>query len=142
MKFWPFLGTITYPKDNFCFHESIFQCKLSLFLTEVSFEASEENQLSYFQKGYFFKILWWFHQPHNQVKCRQKNKMFSEVFTKWTIVLKIVTFLTGQSLPITSTVDHWRSVEPVYKIVVVNFYYSPDSNSLVTVHAQSLPALD
>ena len=98
MKFWPFLGTITYPKDNFCFHESIFQCKLSLFLTEVSFEASEENQLSYFQKGYFFKILWWFHQPHNQVKCRQKNKMFSEVFTKWTIVLKIVTFLTGQSL--------------------------------------------
>ena len=98
MKFWPFLGTITYPKDNFCFHESIFQCKLSLFLTEVSFEASEENQLSYFQKGYFLKILWWFHQPHNQVKCRQKNKMFSEVFTKWTIVLKIVTFLTGQSL--------------------------------------------
>ena len=26
--------------------------------TEVSFETSEEKQLSYFQNGYFFKILW------------------------------------------------------------------------------------
>ena len=59
-----------------------FNDKLSLFLTEVSFETSEENPLSFFQKGYFFKILWWFYQPHNQVKYRQKNKMFSEVFTK------------------------------------------------------------
>ena len=31
--------------------------KLSSFLTEVSFDTSEENQLSYFQNGYFDKIL-------------------------------------------------------------------------------------
>ena len=35
---------------------------------EVSFDTSEENQLSYVQNGYFFKILWWCHEPHNQVK--------------------------------------------------------------------------
>ena len=33
-----------------------FNEKLSLFLTEVSFETSEENQLSYFQNGYFSKF--------------------------------------------------------------------------------------
>ena len=33
-----------------------FNDKLSLFLTEVNFETSEENQLSYFQNGYFKKI--------------------------------------------------------------------------------------
>ena len=64
----------------------------------MTFDTSEGNQLSYFQNGYFFKILWWFHQPHNHVRCRQKIRMFSEVFTKWTIALKIVTFLAGQSL--------------------------------------------
>ena len=35
---------------------------------EVSFDTSEENQLSYVQNGYFFKILWGCHEPHNQVK--------------------------------------------------------------------------
>ena len=38
--------------------------------TEVSFDTSEENQLSYFQNGYFFKILWVAHKQNNQVKCR------------------------------------------------------------------------
>ena len=32
--------------------------KLSLFLTKVSFDTSEGNQLSYFQISYLFKILW------------------------------------------------------------------------------------
>ena len=32
-----------------------FNDKLSLFLAEVTFDVSEENQLSYFQKGYFLK---------------------------------------------------------------------------------------
>ena len=50
--------TITYSKDNFCFHETNFIDKLSSFLTKVSFDTSEGNQLSYFQNGYFFKILW------------------------------------------------------------------------------------
>ena len=47
-----------------------FNDKLSLFLAEVSFDTLEENQLSYFQNGYFFKILWGCHEPYNQVKCR------------------------------------------------------------------------
>ena len=32
-----------------------FNDKLSLFLAEVTFDKSEENQLSYFQKGYSLK---------------------------------------------------------------------------------------
>ena len=45
------------------------------YFTEVSFDTSERNQLSHFQNGYFFKILWSFNEPQNQVKCRLKNKM-------------------------------------------------------------------
>ena len=30
MIFWPFSRTITYPKNNFCFHESIFQWQIKL----------------------------------------------------------------------------------------------------------------
>ena len=40
------------------------------YFTEVSFDNSEENLLSFFQNDYFFKILWRFHEAHNQVKCR------------------------------------------------------------------------
>ena len=40
------------------------------YFTEVDFDTSEGNQLSYFQNGHFFKILWSFHGTHNQVKCR------------------------------------------------------------------------
>ena len=47
-----------------------FNDKLSLFLNEKSFDTPEENQPSYFQNGYFFKILWGCHEPYNQVKCR------------------------------------------------------------------------
>ena len=32
-----------------------FNGELSLFLAEVTFDMSEENQRSYFQKGYFLK---------------------------------------------------------------------------------------
>ena len=28
------------------------------YFTEVSFDTSDQNQLSFFQNGYFFKILW------------------------------------------------------------------------------------
>ena len=33
------------------------------YFNEVCFDITEGNQLSYFQNGYFFKILWWFHEP-------------------------------------------------------------------------------
>ena len=42
------------------------------YFTEVSFDTSVGNQLSYFQNGYFSKNLWWFHEPHNQVKCTKE----------------------------------------------------------------------
>ena len=37
---------------------------------EVTFDISYENQLSYFQNGYFFKIHLGFHDTNNQVKYR------------------------------------------------------------------------
>jgi hypothetical protein len=40
------------------------------YFAEVSFDNSEENQLSCFQNGYYFKILFDFHKSHNLVKCR------------------------------------------------------------------------
>ena len=40
------------------------------YFNEVSFYTSEGNQLSYFQNGYFLKILRCFHEAHNQIKCR------------------------------------------------------------------------
>ena len=51
------------------------------FFTEVSFDISEENQLSYFQNGYVFKILWKFHEPNNQLKCRlEKQNTFLKIY--------------------------------------------------------------
>ena len=94
MIFWLFFGTKTYPKGNFCFHESI----SSIFLTEVNFDTSEGNQLSYFQNGLFFKILLSFHEPHNQVKYRWKNEVFSELFTNTFFEIIFVTFVSNKSL--------------------------------------------
>ena len=68
-------------KTIFASMSPYFNDKLSLFLTEVNFETTEENQLSYFQNGYFFKILWWSHQPHNKGICRWRNEIISECFT-------------------------------------------------------------
>ena len=34
----------------------------------------QKYQLSYSKNGYFFKILWWFHEAHYWVRCRWKNK--------------------------------------------------------------------
>ena len=57
-----------------------FNGKSSIFLTEVNFDTSEENQLWHFQNGYFFKILLWFHEAHNWVKCWWKNEIFFSTF--------------------------------------------------------------
>ena len=57
-----------------------FNDKSSIFLTEVNFLTSEENQLSYFQNGLFFKILLSFHEPHNQVFTGRKIKFFLNFF--------------------------------------------------------------
>ena len=65
---------------------------------EVNFDTSYENQLSYFQNGYFFKILWWSHQPHNKGICRWKNKIISECFTINNHGFSFVSFSTEQTL--------------------------------------------
>jgi hypothetical protein len=57
--------------------------------TEVSFDTSEGKQLSYFQNGYFSKVLWRFHEPHNQVKCRQKDLKSSELFTIKILIIEL-----------------------------------------------------
>ena len=57
-------------KTIFASMNEYFNDKLRLFLTEVSFNTPEENQLSYFQSGYFLKIVWRCHEPYNQLKCR------------------------------------------------------------------------
>ena len=65
---------------TFASMKQYFNDKLCLFLTEVSFYTSERKQLSNFQNGYFFKILWSFHQKHNHVKCRYKYKSIFWIF--------------------------------------------------------------
>ena len=57
MTFWSFLGPWHIQKTNFSSMNPYFNGKLCLFLTEVSFDTSKGNQLSYFQNGYFFKII-------------------------------------------------------------------------------------
>ena len=103
MIFWPFLGTITYPKTTFASMSPYFNVKLSLFLTEVSFKTSEENQLSYFHNGYFFKILWWSHEPHYKGICRWKNKIIFQCFTINNHGFSFVSFSTNQTLVVEYT---------------------------------------
>ena len=64
----------------------------------MSFDTSEENLLSCFKNGYFFKILWWCHEPFNQVKCRWKNENDFWTFYQQKNLFKFVSFLTDQSL--------------------------------------------
>ena len=93
-----YLGPSHILQTSFTSMNQYFNGKLSFFLTEVSFDTSEEKQLSYFQKWRFkkksFMILW----PYNEEKCRWKNKIISELFTINNLDFRIVTFLPGQSL--------------------------------------------
>ena len=47
-----------------------------------------------------------------------KNKIFSEVFTKWTIELKIVTFLAAQSLDESASNNIWLRICHLYSISI------------------------
>ena len=64
----------------------------------MNFDTSEGNQLSYFQNGLFLKILLSLHEPHNQVKYRLKNKVFSELFPNTFFEITFVTFVSNKSL--------------------------------------------
>ena len=61
MTFWSYFGTIM---TTFASKSQYFIDKSNLFFTEVRFDTSEGNQLSYFQYVFFFKILCWSHEPH------------------------------------------------------------------------------
>ena len=65
-----FFGPWHIQKITFAFKNQYFKDKSSLFLTEVNFDTSEQNQLLYFQNSLFFKILLSFHEPQYQVKYR------------------------------------------------------------------------
>ena len=114
MIFWPFLGTITYPKTTFASMSPYFNAKLSLFLTEVSFETSEGNQLSYFQNSYFFKILWWSHEPHNKRICRWENEIISECFTINNQGFSFVSFSIDQTLVYSVHNSFFRQYTTIY----------------------------
>ena len=63
------------------------------YFTKVSFDTSEENQLSFLQNGYFLS-LWSFHEPMWQVK----KYIISALFTIKNLEYRIVTFLPTQSI--------------------------------------------
>ena len=70
--------------------------------------------------GCFFKILWWFHEPNNQIKSREKYSGSSELFTIIIFDYWIVTILPAHSLgtflllqPVSNgTILHIRRVLP------------------------------
>ena len=82
------------------------QYKLSLFLTEVSFDTAEENQLSYFQNGYFLKILWLLHEPYSRVKCCFCFQLNFLLIKFW---INIFFFVSDQSIL-------------MYHITITNYY--------------------
>ena len=57
-------------KTIFASMNQYFNGKLNLFLNEVSFDTSEENQLSHFQEWIFFQNSLVSQDTHIQVKCR------------------------------------------------------------------------
>ena len=61
-------------KTYFC---HAWKCIISGLIYQSEFWYLWGIQLSYFQNGYFTKILWGFHETHNQVKI----KLFFELFT-------------------------------------------------------------
>ena len=72
---------------------------------EVIFDTSEGNQLSYVQNCYFIKIVWSFDEPHSQVKCRLKNKIY---FLNFSLMKNIVSFESNRSI------FESRSLSPVH----------------------------
>ena len=88
------VGAILVKMKNFIAENAFFQG----YFTKVFFDPTKRNRLSYFQNGYFFKILWWFHEPHNRVKCRSKNKSVFLDFHEWKICNTFVTFVSNKSL--------------------------------------------
>ncbi len=75
-----------------------FNDKLTLFLTEVSFETSEENQLSYFQNGYFSKFFEDLMSHIIREYAGEKNEIISECFTIDNHGFSFVSFSTDQTL--------------------------------------------
>ena len=75
--------------------------KLSLFFTEVSFETSEENQLSYFQNGYVFKLFLKFHEPNNQ----SVGEVFISISRNLDIIFTTVFRASKQRLPFPNQCD-------------------------------------
>ena len=74
------------------------KCIISGLFRRSEFWQLLGNQLSYFQNGYFFKILWWSHEPHNLWICRWKNQVISECFIIKNHEFTFVSFSSSHSL--------------------------------------------
>ncbi len=55
MIFWSLFGTITYPTDIFCFHESIFQWQIKLISYRSDFWHLRRKSVVIFSKWMFFQ---------------------------------------------------------------------------------------
>ena len=53
--FWSFLGTLTFVKDNFCFHESIFQWQIKHISHRSEFQHLRQKPAVTFSKWLIFK---------------------------------------------------------------------------------------
>ena len=67
MIFWSFCGIITFQNDSLSFFESLFQLQIKLISYQSEFWDLRRKSGLIFKNGYFFKILWWSHEPHNNV---------------------------------------------------------------------------
>ena len=106
--------------------------------TEVTFDTSEENQLSHFQNGYFFKILWGYHEPYNHVKCRWRNEIFSECFTIKNHGHSFVSFYGIQSLDLWSCFEYACSIFWLLHLASLRLLHFNESIEYCKMHQENL----
>ena len=89
-----------------------------------------------FKVDVFSKILWWFHEPYHQVKCRWRNKIFSELYTIKNFEFRVVTFILNQTIDLIGLRDilqhrsGWESEEAIM------YWWWIDTHELFEINAQ------
>ena len=111
-----------------------FNDKSSIFLTKVNFDTSEENQLSYFQNGYFFKYLWWYHEAHEG----KEIKHFFELFINEKIDHTFVWFISNKSLPLCCTRQQFKFIKR-FSEFIKTFQLCQNQRPLFTSQKLHLP---
>ena len=100
MIFWSFFGTMSYTKDNFCFHESILQWQIKLISHRNEFWHLWRKPTVIFSKidifSKFFDELGLTYYGKMQVK--RSGKLFCELFTNDFFRYTFVTFELRQTI--------------------------------------------